>query len=62
MDRRAVESENQEYDSLHGTDHYLTKWDKVEADPGDVYVGKNDEWLQYEYPYNDLGEEYPRGV
>lgn len=55
-------AEMEEYDSLYGTDHYITKWDRIESEPADVYVGKNDLWLQYEYPFDDLGEDYPRGV
>jgi hypothetical protein len=51
-----------EYDSIHGTDHYIMTWDKLFTEPGDVYVGRNDEWLADRFQVDDLGEDYPRGV
>jgi hypothetical protein len=62
---REMETEDFEsYDSMHGTDHYIMKWDRYFTEPSDVYANKGDEWLMYEYPLGeeDLGEDYPRGV
>jgi hypothetical protein len=59
---RSSQSDYDDYDSVHGTDHYIMTWDQLFTEPGDVYVGKNDAWLADQIPADDLGEEYPRGV
>lgn len=67
-----------EYDSMYGTDKYITKWDRLSSEPSDVYADMSDDWfLQGRTRRNpelreivdsefladpDLGENYPRGV
>jgi len=65
MDRRAQEIEYEDkignYDSMHGTDHYIMTWDRLFTEPGDVYAHGNDEWAQWEnLTYEDPGDDYPR--
>lgn len=64
MGRDKYSDPDAEYESMHGTDKYITTWDRIFSEPSDVYADKGEEWFeQAEPPYEaDLGEDYPRGV
>ena len=64
MGKESREIDVAEYDSLYGTDKYITTWDRLFTEPRDVYVmDPAEEWMvQTEYFGEDLGEDYPRGV
>lgn len=67
----------EEYDSLYGTDHYITKWDRISADPSDAFADRGEEWFEQDqsrrrssyqamehefFGDQGLGDDYPRGV
>lgn len=51
----------EKYESMHGTNDYITSWDAMFAEPSDVYANGVDMDIFSSGAF-DTGEEYPRGV
>jgi hypothetical protein len=56
MEGQADQQDLAPYDSIHGTNDYITQWDAMFANPSDVFADGYDKFADENFAVND---DYP---